>query len=480
MDRLEKMIRRLLHRWDEWAERRAGDPRIVLKLFVVALILRVGFVCLHYQVNLIADMLGYHESGMSLLLSGDLKVKGRLSAARPPLYPIFIYLVYYIFGAGNLFALRLVQAVVGAVTVVLTFRLGEKVFSRKVAFWAALFLAIYPSAWGYSDMIMSETLFAFLFIASLFFLVDVPQGSLKAAFFAGILLGLATLTRTVLYQFPVFLTVIYLIFYRKRWSHLPHLGVFLLSFWAVLLPWLARNERVFGEPLLTTKSGVDFFFYNHNPFKYIVTNYSLEDESVVGDVKTWALSEVERDRLCRDIAIKWVKKHPLLFLFKGIRMQWNFFGVEREYVWWLFAGYWGRTPHWQLALLLLIFAPTVYLLTPLFIWGLIYAWKKFPLQHNLLWMLFYFLAVTFVYSGFARNRMPLNSILMMFAGYALTQWRPILDDLKLPGILRRPASGIALGLLAFCVIGWLLEIALDVGSVFHLGFTGLAGQQLNQ
>jgi 4-amino-4-deoxy-L-arabinose transferase-like glycosyltransferase len=463
---------------DEWAERHSRDPWIAVKLLMLALVLRVGFVCLHSQINLISDMLGYHESGMSLLLTGELKVKGRISAARPPLYPIFIYLVYYLFGPGNLFALRLIQAALGALTVVLTFKLGEKIFSRKVGFWAALFLTLYPSMWGYSDMIMSETLFAFLFIAGLYYLVDVPRGRFSDALFAGILLALATLTRTVLYQFPLFLAVVYLLFARKRWSDLPKLAVFIVSFWAVLLPWLARNERAFGEPIMTTKAGVDFFLYNHSPFIYILNNASLEDRSVLGEVKTWALTEVERDRMAREKAVAWVKAHPLLFLFKGLRMEWNFFGVEREYVWWLFAGMWGRTPRWQLGLLLLIMAPTVYLLIPLSIWGMVYAWKKFPLQVNLLWMVFYNLAVTFVYSGFARNRMPLNPVLMMFAGYALTQWQPILDGLKGRG-WRRGAPAIALVMIGFVALGWILEILLDVGSVLHLGFTDPAWQQVN-
>jgi 4-amino-4-deoxy-L-arabinose transferase-like glycosyltransferase len=473
------MIQRILQRLDQWAERRSADPWIGVKLLILALALHLGFVCLHRQINLISDMLGYHESGMSLLLTGELKVKGRLSAARPPLYPIFIYLLYYIFGAGNLFVVRLVQALLGALTVILTFKLGEKVFSRKVGFWAALFLTLYPSMWGYSDMILSETLFTFLFIAGLYFLVDVPSGRYSQAVFAGILLAMATLTRTVLFQFPIFLVVVCLLFHRRRWSSLPKLAVFLISFWAVLLPWLARNERVFGEPILTTKAGVDFFVYNHNPFAYIVKNISLEDESVLGEVKTWALTEVERDHFARGIAMNWIKSHPLLFLFKGVRMWWNFFGVEREFVWTLFAGMWGRTPGWQSGLLLLLMAPAVYLLVPLFIWGIVYAWKKFPLQTNLRWMIFYYLAVAFVYYGFARHRMPLNPILMLFAGYALTQWQPILDALKVRGWWRRGAPAIALAMLGFVMIGWLLEFALDFGSVLHLGFTDPTWQQVN-
>lgn len=465
------MVKHIFEAIDKWAGRKAADPCFIWKLFFLALVLRVGFVLLHFKISLISDMLGYHESAVSLLQSGDFRVKGRLSATRPPLYSIFMFMVYYLFGNGNIFAVRIIQSVVGAFTAVLTFKLAQKVFSDKAGVWAGLFFALYPAAWGYCDLILSETLFTFLLVAGLLFLVDTPQGRFRDAFCAGILLGLATLTRTVLFQFPLFLSLFYLLFSKRRWSYLPKLALFVVTFWLVLVPWMARNERVFGEPRLTTKSGVDLYMYNHNTFKYVLLNYSMEAREILGGVIPWQLSEMERDTLCRDAGISWIKEHPLLFLFKGVRMQWNFFGVEREYIWSLLAGYWGRIPRWQLILAFLAFAPTIYVLMPLFIWGVVYGWKNFPLKKNLLLIIAYFLAVTFVYYGFSRHRMPLNPIMMAFAGYAMTSWQKILADLKPPGILRRPAAAIALGILVFFILGWILEIAVDVGSFFNLGFT---------
>jgi 4-amino-4-deoxy-L-arabinose transferase-like glycosyltransferase len=409
---------------------------------------------------------------MSLLRSGELRIKGRLSASRPPLYPIFIYIVYYIFGPGNILMLRLIQGAMGAAISVLTVVLGRKVFSAKVGVWGGLMYAFYPAAWTFTDMVMSEILFGLLLIASLIFLVDFPRRRMSDAVLAGLLLGMAAMTRTVLYQFPLFFAAIILITSKERWKHVPHLVVFLLSFWMVLLPWVARNNRIFDKPIVTTKSGVDLYFYNHNPFMYIIYNYSEEESLNKLSQKTWEMSEVERDSLARYTAITWIKQHPLLFAFKGVRTQWNFFGVERDYLWWLLAGYWGKVPKWQIALAFPLIAPTVYLLIPLFIWGLVYSWKKIPLKSALLWMLAYNLAVTFVYYGYSRNRMPLNPLLMLFAGYALTQYQPILEDLKSPGVLRRPLVLAALGLLAFVALGWALELFVDVGSFLHIGFTG--------
>ncbi|RJP80632.1 MAG: hypothetical protein C4524_03225 [Candidatus Zixiibacteriota bacterium] len=466
-------LRRWYQRLDRWAEAMAADPRFLWKLFFLALAFRVAWVLWHPTVNLVADMLGYHESGLSLLNSGELRVKGRISASRPPVYPLFLYLVYYLFGPGNLLAVRLIQTLMGAAIAVITFHLGRKVVSRKVGVWAGLLYALYPAAWGFNDMVMTETLFTLLLTGGVYYLLEVPRGRYQDAVIAGVLLGLATLTRTVLFQFPLFLAGLYLLFSRDRLKHLPKLAAFAAAFWMVLLPWMARNQRVFGTPLLTTKSGVDLFQYNHNPFSYILNNYSLEDTSYTKGLQGWMLTELERDQLTRDIAVNWIKEHPLLFAFKGVRMQWNFFGVDREYAWWIMAGYWGKAPRWQTAFVLFFFGPWIYLVLPLAIWGMVYAWKRyFHSMKNLLILILYNLAVTFVYYGFSRNRMPLIPLFLVLAGYALTQLPAMLDDLKVPGVLRRPAPAVALSLLAFCLIGWVLEIYVDFGSALGLGFTG--------
>jgi 4-amino-4-deoxy-L-arabinose transferase-like glycosyltransferase len=474
------MIKRLFQNLDDWAERRVGDPHFLWKLFFAALAVRLGLILLHHNINLISDMLGYHESAVSLLQSGEFRVKGRLSASRPPMYSLFMYVFYYLFGVGNIFGLRLVQCVLGAVTAVLTFKLTDKVFNRKAAVWAGLMFAFYPAGWGYCDLVLCETLFTFFFVTGLIFFVDVPKGRYQDALFAALMLGAATLTRTVLYLFPIPLMLVYLVFYRKQWSMFPKLALFVVTFWLVLVPWIARNERVFDEPLMTTKSGVDFYLYNHNPFMLILHNYCWEDKEALGDLVPWQLTEMERNTWSREAAMKWIKENPGLFLFKGVRMQWNYFGVEREYIWSLIAGYWGRAPRWQIVLAFLIFAPTIYVLMPLFIWGVVYSWKRFPKKGNLLWIVGYFLAITFMAYGFSRHRTPLNPVMMAFAGFALTDWSNILSELKRPGILKHPRALIAIGLLGFFVIGWLLEIYLDIGSFFNLGFTHELWQGLNR
>ena len=222
----------------------------------------------------------------------------------------------------------------GGVISLLTVVLGQKIFSRKVGIWGGVIFALYPAAWTFADMVMSESLFTVFMLGGLIYMLELPKGKIQDAVLAGLLLGLATLTRSVLYQFPLFLSVIYLVVSTQALEASALVGGLCPDFLDGNDALAGRNQRVFGKPLMTTKSGVDLYWYNHNPFVYIVYN-DKEDIMLSGQVKPWTFSEVERDFLARDVAVTWIKSHPLLFAFKGIRMQWNLFGVEREY----FGGY---------------------------------------------------------------------------------------------------------------------------------------------
>ncbi|MBU0520364.1 glycosyltransferase family 39 protein, partial [bacterium] len=173
------MITRLFEKLDHWAESRAVDKHIIVKIFLAALGARLLLIFMHYHVNLISDMLGYHEAAISLLNYGEFRVKGRLSATRPPLYSIYLFMVYYLFGEGNLFVVRISQCVMDAFTVAITFKLTEKVFHRKAAVWAALLYAFYPAVIGFCDQILTETFFTFLFMATMYLLIDMPESRYK-------------------------------------------------------------------------------------------------------------------------------------------------------------------------------------------------------------------------------------------------------------------------------------------------------------
>ena len=96
------------------------------------------------------------------------------------------------------------QCLLSAVTAGLVALTARKYVSVGLSWLAGLTAASYPPFIYYSGRILSETLFAFLFVAALWLLSPgLKKISVKSAAVAGALMGLACLTRPVLFYFPL-------------------------------------------------------------------------------------------------------------------------------------------------------------------------------------------------------------------------------------------------------------------------------------
>ncbi len=214
------------------------------------------------------DAADYDRLALSIMEGkGYRDTSGNLTARRPPLYPVFLACAYKVFGHDHPSA-RMVQALLGTITVLLIARLSGLLFGNAAACWAAVLAAIYPPAYTYSfgcQALISETLFAFLlvvFFLSLFGYMRAPRW--PSAVFSGIALGLAILTRPI----PLFLPIVlpfFLLFTGHAWRLVLRYQILLcLTVFFVLLPWTVRNYRVFDAIVpVSTHGGMDFYLGNH-------------------------------------------------------------------------------------------------------------------------------------------------------------------------------------------------------------------------
>ena len=113
---------------------------------------------------------------------------------RPPLYPFFLAAVYGVWGYSHL-AVKFVQALVGAGTVVLVWALARALCPRAAPVAGCLAL-VYGPLVAISAEVMSETLFCFCTALAAWF-STVAEGRRKYLLFAGFAVGLAALTRPV-------------------------------------------------------------------------------------------------------------------------------------------------------------------------------------------------------------------------------------------------------------------------------------------
>jgi tetratricopeptide (TPR) repeat protein len=253
------------------------DIRFLRLLFLIALLLRLAFIWqirdLPTQRWLVMDAERYDELARGMA-AGDWVPREVFYQA--PLYPYFVAAVYAVTGNGDgsLLAVRLLQAVLGAVTVVLLAVLAGRLFGRGAGRAAGVLAAFYGPAIFYVPLLFKATLILLTLTGSVLLLVptDRPGAGrpFGRIFGAGLLLGLsALLQETLILLLPC--AAVWLLLGKPRDEHGPArtstdrrlaaalvLGTVLGVLPPTLLNALARGEVV----LLSSVGGVNFFIGN--------------------------------------------------------------------------------------------------------------------------------------------------------------------------------------------------------------------------
>lgn len=168
------------------------------------------------------------------------------TAQRPPLYPMLIATLWWIH-SPSIVLILLLQAVLGAATVLLVYRIAADRFNRAVAVIACLGMALAPMTGYFTAVVLTETLFTFLLTLAIFL-----WGREKPAL-AGVVFGIAALTRPVVLPFVVVLPFLSLLPpLRQRWK--SYLTVALVAI-SVSSVWILRNALVFGRFIPIAASG---------------------------------------------------------------------------------------------------------------------------------------------------------------------------------------------------------------------------------
>jgi 4-amino-4-deoxy-L-arabinose transferase-like glycosyltransferase len=233
-------------------------------LLVVALGLRLVYSLLIVKTQpLLGDGLEFHTLAYSIadhhsyaqasFLTPD---QVRPTADKPPLYPLVLALFTVIGGHGWI-PHQIAGALIGTGTVAVTALLGRRVAGDGVGLIAGGLAAVYPMLIAADGSYRSESLYALLIVSTLlaaYGLWDRPTAWRAAV--CGVLIGLATLTRTeavvllVLLVFPAALLAV-----RARRAALLTLAAAAATL-VVLTPWLVRTWVQFDRPVfVSTNSG---------------------------------------------------------------------------------------------------------------------------------------------------------------------------------------------------------------------------------
>jgi 4-amino-4-deoxy-L-arabinose transferase-like glycosyltransferase len=228
-------------------------------LFVLALGLRLAFgLWLHPPGEFVFSDMWVYDHRAGRLLSGEL---GPWDTFTPVGYPALLAGMYALFGR-NFPAIAVVHALFGAASTLLVQRIGRRVPGRAVALISASLVAIHPALVLYSGLLLSETSFGFLLLASLWLLLRMAERpSIARAALAGSVLGLATVVRPNLLAFaPLLVPWLWVVAGRRLLSALRHAALIGACALVPIAGACVHNSRLAGR--LTgpaTNGGLNFY-----------------------------------------------------------------------------------------------------------------------------------------------------------------------------------------------------------------------------
>jgi 4-amino-4-deoxy-L-arabinose transferase-like glycosyltransferase len=182
---------------------------------------------------------------------------------RTPGYPLFVAVIYRIFGVSQL-PVVLMQAVAFVATCMLVFGIASRLTSPGVALAAAAATALYSPLPYFGALVMTELWTTFLFTAAMLAMLEAVQDRRMSSFaLAGFLFSATALSRPVFFLFPVALVLVGIVL-RMGSDSITKLSPPPVGRWAVLLvvasltllPWFTYNYMVLGRFTMAPAGGV--------------------------------------------------------------------------------------------------------------------------------------------------------------------------------------------------------------------------------
>lgn len=416
--------------------------RLLGMILVVGGLLRVVFLYTTRETGLmIVDEQHYYSLALNLLNGyGFAWEPGKLTSLRPPLYPTLIALLWKLNGGESVLLIRSVQIGLNLMNVYLLYRLGTLLFSPRIALLAAASFCFYPSFIAFNFFLLTEVLFTFLLTCVLLGSVALTRRrSIWIALTTGAGLGFASLTRSVLWPFPILLCP--LVFWnttgnkpQRLWAALA----LLLGYTLVIAPWAIRNTQLQGVfTIVDTMGGIVLRMGN---YEYTDNNRAWDPATLFGErsiyqelylehagASSW--TEGQKEKWALKKTLHYILHHPRVTLQRATIKFANFWGLERVVI----AGWQQklyRPPLW-FAILGVFVISLSYMITML----LACVGERLASPSDRRDRVLLLLVVSFITGmhtvafGHERYHLPLIPILLLYSSAAIVQksWRRLYE-----------------------------------------------------
>ncbi len=240
----------------------------ILALFARSILVSINLYANDYNiVNTIHGDDGYYEISQGILsgngFTGFPNYPFSPNPLRPPLWPYMIAFIVWIF--GSYWAVAIVEILIGSLIPVLGFIITKKIFKNsKIALGTGILMALEPYSVLLSSLLYSETIFTFLFLIFVYFLIRYFENQTdRNLIWMVVFMSLATLAKVTIQYIPIVLaSVIAFVSYKEskkiKWKDIIIvLGIFLLFIW----PWLYRNYIEFGKVGMSAQPAFNLYVY---------------------------------------------------------------------------------------------------------------------------------------------------------------------------------------------------------------------------
>jgi 4-amino-4-deoxy-L-arabinose transferase-like glycosyltransferase len=320
------------------------------------------------------------------------------------IYPLYLAGIYSITGYHPL-AARLIQgAVGGALLCYLIYKIGRRVVNEETGLVGAGLAAVYGYFIYYNVALMTETFSIVLVLLVLYLSIELKDNPTLLRWVGlGISLGLAALLRQTVLLFAPFLLFWLFIELRKRGIRWWYFAIPVAIMFLWVIPWTLRNYLVYREFLVLNSNAGYALYASNNPG--LGSDWRNEFVVVPVPEELTGLNEAELDRALTRKGLEFILADPQ----RSLRLNLD---KTLEYI-----RFWPSSDSSRISNLNRILSFGLYL--PFMVLGLglsLSRWRQFvPLYlfivihtgiHLLTW-------------PSPRYRLPVDAILMVFAGLAL-------------------------------------------------------------
>jgi 4-amino-4-deoxy-L-arabinose transferase-like glycosyltransferase len=387
--------------------------------------LRLGII-LALPIHQFSDSLWYYNRGVSIGSGHGYYERGVPTAFWPPGWPGFLGLLFWLSGPSALVG-QITNLALSGIIFFLVLSVASAIFvDAVVARLAVLMLTIYPNQIGYVPALTTEIFFTALLLSAIF--VTIRAKTRAELLLAGIVFGIATLTKAQTLFLPAFLFAAWWFTAAarsRRFSCLGKVAIIYAAMALVIFPWTIRNYLTFGEFVLISTNRGGTLLSGNNPS---ASGDYAENDALVQQVPNDVAGQVANDRLATRLALQWIRDNPIAFTILVPKKIWRLWAPDGESEWSYQAGFKHYEDFWLVFRIIRGLNQLYYIcLMVLFLLSLWYLVRRGrpPETYEVTGyaLVVYFTLISVVFSGQSRFHYPLMPWIAMYAARKITQWR---------------------------------------------------------